>query len=107
MSRTTLKADLLNDIHEYSCGEVPSPLQMLMVPVIGEWTTEVRRIGKEFKLIVRGQVRRHPDYDDGDAICTEAVVWFDRKSRWIRTRHRLYALGEPAGEEIGVDGVAL
>jgi hypothetical protein len=97
--------DLLNDIENYTSGEVPSPLQMLMVPVIEEWSAKVRRIGKEFKLIVRGQVRRHPEFQDGDPIATEAIVWFDRKSRWIRTRHRLYALGEQAGEEIPIEGI--
>ena len=80
---------------------------MARAPVIEQWSTEVRRVGKEFKLVVKGRSRKHPDYQDGEVICTAAIHWFDRKGRFARSTHRLYVLGEKAGEEIPVDGVNL
>ncbi|TYL84327.1 hypothetical protein [Bradyrhizobium cytisi] len=69
----------------------------------------MKAIGKEFVLKVRGHVKGHPDpaFQDGDKISTTAVFWFDRKSRWIRTAQRVYLLGEQAGDDIPLDGVAV
>jgi hypothetical protein len=103
MSKTTPEKDLRRDIESYICGETPSALELLRAPVIEDWTTEVRRRGKEFVLIVRGEALRHPDFRDGDPIGTPAVQWFDRKGKFVRTAMQLYALGE----EIDVDGVDL
>ncbi|PDT86074.1 hypothetical protein CO669_29980 [Bradyrhizobium sp. Y36] len=107
MSNSGWKQDLARDLEAYSLGEEPSPFEMLRAPVIENWTTEVRRIGKEFKLVVRGQAKRHPDYDDGEDIRTAAIHWFDRKGRFARSAHRLYMLGEQRGDEIPIDGVDL
>lgn len=107
MSNTGWKEDLARDIESYVLGEVPSPFELHRAPVIQEWSTEVRRVAKEFKLVVTGQAKRHPGYADGDLICTPAVFWFDRKARFVRTAQRLYKLGEPTGDEIPVDGVDL
>jgi hypothetical protein len=105
MSNTGARQDFLRDIECYTCGEEPSPLLMLRAPRIELWSTEVRRIGKEFKLVVKGQAKGHPEYIDGDDICTPAIIWFDRKNRFIRTAHRVYGLGEQAGEEIPIEGI--
>lgn len=105
MSNTGWKDDLARDLEAYALGETPSPFEQLRAPTIENWTTQVRRVGKEFKLVVMGQAKRHPDYQDGDDICTAAVHWFDRKGRFIRTAHRIYVLGEQAGEEIPIDGI--
>lgn len=107
MSNTGWKQDLARDIESYTLGEVPSPFEMLRAPIIMDWATEVRRVGKEFKLVVLGQAKRHPDYDDGEVFCTAAAFWFDRKARFLRTAHRIYALGDQAGDEIPLDGVDL
>ena len=104
MSNTGWKEDLARDIEAYGLGETPSPFEQLRAPTIENWTTQVRRIGKEFKLVVMGQARKHPDYQDGDHICTAAVHWFDRHERFIRTAHRIYVLGEQAGD-IPLDGI--
>ncbi|MHC2844917.1 hypothetical protein [Bradyrhizobium diazoefficiens] len=107
MSNTGWKEDLDCDLESYTLGEEPSAFEQSRAPVIEQWRTEVRRLGKEFKLVVRGQAKRHPDYDDGEDICTAAIHWFDRKGRFARSMHRLYMLGEPAGDEIPIDGVEL
>lgn len=107
MSNTGFRETLVRDIECYTCGEQPSPLLMLRAPRIENWSTEIRPIGKEFKLVVKGQAKGHPDYDDGEYICTAAVLWFDRKSRFVRTARCVYQLGEQAGEEIPIDGVDL
>ncbi|WP_370191555.1 MULTISPECIES: hypothetical protein [Bradyrhizobium] len=96
---------MARDLEAYTLGEEPSPFEMMRAPIIEDWMTEVRRVGKEFKLVVKGRARRHPDYDDGDQICTAAICWFDRHSRFARATHRLYVLGEQAGDEIGIDGL--
>jgi hypothetical protein len=76
---------------------------MLRVPRLENWRADVRRRGKAYVLIVSGQVRGHDDFADGFA--TRAAVWFDRHHRWVRTSTRLFALGEPAGNDIpeGID----
>lgn len=105
MSNSGWKQDLARDLEAYGLGEEPSAFEQLRAPTIENWTTQVRRVGKEFKLVVMGQARKHPDYDDGEDICTAAVHWFDRHARFIRTAHRLYVLGEQAGEEIPIEGI--
>lgn len=107
MSNSGWKQDLARDLEAYGLGEEPSAFEQLRAPTIENWTTQVRRVGKEFKLVVMGQSRKHPDYDDGEDICTAAIHWFDRKARFARSAHRLYMLGEQAGDEIPVDGVDL
>jgi hypothetical protein len=107
MSNTGFKDTLLRDLADYTTGREPSPLLMLRAPVIEDWSTEVRSVGKEFKLVVTGRAKGHPEYADGDMIASAAVLWFDRKLRWIRTAQRVYRLGEHAGDEIPVDGVDL
>jgi hypothetical protein len=102
MSKTTPKKDLSQDIERYTCGEAPSALDTLGAPAIDRWSTEVRRIGKGFKLVVKGESLRHPEYEDGSPIATPAVVWMDRKGRFARTALRLYTLGHPA-EDVGGD----
>jgi hypothetical protein len=101
MSKTTPRKDLMQDIERYTCGEAPGAIELLRAPVIDKWSTEVRHLGKEFKLVVRGQALRHPEFTDGADIVTAAVVWLDRKGRFCRTATRLYTLGYPAGEDVG------
>jgi hypothetical protein len=95
---------LLQDIEAYTCGEVPSPLDLQRAPTLERWETAVRRRGKEFVLVVKGEVSGHPEIGDGP-IATSAVMWFDRKGRFVRTIKRLYALGQPVGAEIAVEGI--
>lgn len=105
MSNTGWKEDLARDLESYTLGETPSAFEQLRAPTIENWSTAVRPVGKEFKLVIKGQTKRHPDYTDGEDICTAAVMWFDRKGRFARTAHRLYVLGEQAGDEIPIDGI--
>jgi hypothetical protein len=95
---------LMQDIETYTCGEIPSPLDLRRAPTLKHWETAVRRRGKEFVLVIKGEVSGHPEIEDGP-IATSAVIWFDRKARFVRTINRLYALGEPVGREIPIDGV--
>lgn len=95
--RNAAAFDLRRDIECYVCGEEPSLLLMLRVPRLENWSAQVRRRGKEFVLVVSGQVRMHDDVSDD--LVTGAAVWFDRHRRWVRTSTRLFALGEPAGKE--------
>ena len=96
MGKTTPEQDLLRDLESYACGEIPSALELLRAPLIEDWSTEVRRVGKEFKLVVQGLAKRHPEYDDGEMMGTPAVIWFDRHGRFVRCPMRLYALGHAA-----------
>jgi len=107
MSNTGYRETLEGDMADYACGRGPSPFVLLRAPIIENWSTEVRPLGKAFKLVVRGQVWGHPDEDigDGDQFVSAALIWFDRKHRWCRTTQRVYRLGEHAGDEIPVDGI--
>jgi hypothetical protein len=94
------KKDLARDVECYTCGEIPSPLEMLRAPRLEDWSAQIGRRGKEFVLHIYGHV--YKQHADGDAIKTGAVAWFDRHRRWIRTHGRLYVLGKPAQGE-GID----
>jgi hypothetical protein len=100
------KLKLLQDIEAYTCGEVPSPLAMMRAAKMENWVTTVRRRGKEFVFVVKGDVYRHPEIEDGRPISTSAISWFDRHARFCRTNSRVYALGEPAGGDMTVEGDA-
>ena len=94
------KAALLeSDIQVYECGQMPPSGDLEKAPTLENWEALVRRRGKEFVLVVKGDVYRHPEFQDGEDIQTSAVQWFDRKARFCRTINRLYALGQPAGEK--------
>lgn len=95
---------LLRDVEAYTRGEVPPAIAMLRAPRLEDWEANVRRVGKEFKLVLYGVVRGHPYHGDGGWICTSALTWLDRKMRFARSHSRLYVLGQPAGTEIPVDG---
>jgi len=92
MSNTGVKETLARDLDDYTCGRLPSPT--LKLPCIEFWETEVRPLGKAFKLVVRGR-GGHPEIEDSEPFCSAAVMWFDRKNRWFRTTENTYALGEP------------
>ncbi|MEH2536503.1 MULTISPECIES: hypothetical protein [unclassified Bradyrhizobium] len=94
-----VKEDLLRDIERYTCGEQPSPIEMLRAPKLENWSARIGRRGKEFVLLVYGNVHKHRDHADGDAIKTSAVAWFDRHARWVRTHERLWVLGKQRGDE--------
>ena len=98
------KQQLLRDIEAYTCGEVSSPLDLWRAPTLDHWETTVLRSGREFVLLVKGEVSGHPEIEDGP-IATSAVAWLDRKGRFVRTINRLYALGASVGREIPIDGV--
>ena len=89
----------------FTCGEEPSPLLMLRGRSSKTGRRRCARRGKEFILVVSGQVRGHHGIPDGEHITAGADVWFDRRGRWVRTHTRLFALGEPAGEEIPLEGI--
>jgi len=81
------------DIEAYLSGEVPSPLDMQRAAKLDNWVTSVRRRGKEFVMVLCGDVSRHPQIEDGGNIHTSAVLWLDRHARFCRTVRRVYALG--------------
>lgn len=91
----SMQEQLLREIKSYTRGSEPSALAMLQAPRIDYWEPEVRRRGKEFVLVIRGEVTKHPDIEDGDPIQTSVVIWFDRKGHFVRTLNRIYALGKP------------
>ena len=92
---------LQQDIESFTCGEVPNPLEIMRAAKLENWESLVRRRGKEFVMLVRGEVHRHPEIADRTLILTPAVMWRDRKDRFIQTHNRLYALGKPAGGKEG------
>jgi hypothetical protein len=98
------KRRLMQAIESYTCGEIPSPLDLRRAPTLKHWEMAVGRSGNEFVLVIKGEVSGHPKIEDGP-IATSAVMWFDRKARFVRTINRLYSLGEPVGREIPIDGV--
>jgi hypothetical protein len=96
---------LMQDIESYTCGEVPNPLDLQRAARLEQWQTAIRRRGKEFVMVVTGDVYKHPEIPDGEHIQTSVVMWFDRNERFARTTNRVYALGDPVGREIPIDGV--
>lgn len=97
-----------NDIESYLSGKQPSPEQLAAGPRLDDWVVKIRRgPGGEFEMTLQGRVTGHRRMLDGTEATTTPVIWLDRKHKWARTLNTLYALGEPAGEEIPLDGVDL
>jgi hypothetical protein len=86
---------LRREIDSYARGNVPSALALLQAPRVDNWVAEVKPRRTEFVLVITGDVTKHPDNDDGDTIQTSAVLWFDRKRRFVRSLTKIYALGKP------------
>lgn len=72
-------------------------MTLLRAPRLENWNTSVLSRGKEFVLVVAGNVYRHPrpEFVAGTWVTTSEIYWFDRRRRWIRTYSRLYVLGKP------------
>lgn len=88
---------LLRDIEAYTCGEVPNDLDLMRAAKLDHWYVYIGKPREEFAMTLRGEVSRHPDIAAGTSISTSEIFWFDRKERFVRTRNRLYALGDPLG----------
>jgi hypothetical protein len=97
------RAALLSDIQVYQCGQIPSSIEMEESAKLENWSTADRRHGDEFVLVGLGDVAGHPEIDDGQHTQTSAIVWFDRKRRFVRTTNRMYVLGQPASDNEGID----
>ena len=97
--RDAMRRRLAADIESYLCGEIPSPLDMTRAVRVERWYPLIRRRGKEFIMVVVGDVYQHPDNDDGMSVQSPAVQWFDRNERFFRTTGRLYALGRRIGHQ--------
>jgi hypothetical protein len=93
-----VRKDMLRDVECYGCGEDPSPLVLLRASRLEDWSARIARRGSEYVLMIYGDVYKHPAHSDGTGIKTSAVVWFDRRRRFVRTHNRLYVLGKPASE---------
>jgi hypothetical protein len=96
MSNTGVRDTLMRDLHDYACGRLPTP--SVRIATIENWSTQVRMLGKPFKLVVRGRVYDHKEMDNGDEFCSAAVLWFDRKARFFRTTGNTYWLGAQEGD---------
>lgn len=96
------------DIESYLRGEQPLQDAMAKAARIEDWAPVISRGlhgGYVMKLV--GRVSNHPTVADGKVTETSEVCWLDRKSRWARTRSRLWLLGKPEGSEPAVDGLEL
>lgn len=87
------RQDLLRDVECYTCGEVPSAMEMIRAPRLDAWEVGIRRRGKEFIMVVDGVVSKHPEIEDGQVAGSGALVWFDRHARFVRSHKRLWVLG--------------
>jgi hypothetical protein len=96
---------LESDIQAYECGQMPRAGELEKAPTLENWETLVRRRGEDFVMIIRGDVHKHPEFRPGENIYDSPVHWLDRRNRFVRTTHTLYALGESAEREIPIDGV--
>lgn len=97
---------LRNDIESYLRGEQPPAERLAAGPRLEGWALKIGRgPGGEDEMALLGRVSGHPRMPDGTEATTTPVIWFDHKHRWARTLNTLYALGEPEGSEIPIDGV--
>ena len=102
-----LKEWLLRDLERFECGETPSPIESMRTARLEGWRLRAHPRGKEFVLKAEGTIYGHPDpeVEDGGETVTGALVWVDRRYRFVRSFNRLYLLGEHAGDEIPIDGI--
>ena len=90
----------------FECGEVPSALEMKRARRLEQWQLIVQPYEKTWILRAEGVVYGGPNSDnDGDLVRTGALMWVDRRYRFVRSHSTLYVLGEHAGDAIPVDGI--
>jgi hypothetical protein len=93
-----MQLELISDMSRFSLGLGPLPERLAAAPRFEGWHVVIQAVGKSFVMRVGGEVYGHPDIEDGQHIRSPAVVWFDRKDRWVRCPKLLYRLGAPAGK---------
>lgn len=97
---------LQNDMAAYMRGEQPPAEQLTAAPRFSGWVATITRgPSGEYEMTLIGRATGHPYLLDGKDATTSPILWLDRKGRWARSQNRLWKLGEPAGEEVPIDGV--
>lgn len=66
----------------------------MSLPALTMWEFKIHPITE--RLVVLGKVKGHPNYPDGDYICTSPVVLYSENSNVLRTQSTTYTLLEPA-----------
>ena len=90
--------ELESDLCRFSLGLGPLPERLATAPRMEQWHVVIQRVGKAFVMRVGGEVHGHPEIEDGQHIRSPAIVWWDRKDRWVRAPRLLYRLGTPVGK---------
>jgi hypothetical protein len=98
------------DLAFYACGGVPSAAELAVCPSLNSWHVVISRLFDVNQLGIKGRIYRHGAIPDGTAFTTRAVLWFDRKQRFVRCASGLFALGLQVGQQeverdIPLDGV--
>lgn len=85
------------DVRYFASGGMPTDDEIAAAPRLESWVAMLRVDDRDERFMsIHGSV-------DGSPLRTSPVVWFDRHNRFVRTRNRLYALGEPAGDAVKGD----
>jgi hypothetical protein len=93
---TALDADLAS----YACGGVPLDVELSAAPLIEDWYVVLTPAGDDATVLkIRGKIHRYgPPLQNGQGFTTNAVLWFDRHSRFVRTSGAMYQLGRQVGQ---------
>ncbi len=97
---------LRSDFESYLRGEEPPESEVATAPRLDEWEVLITKSSDDgtYRATLMGTVINHPNEDDGRVIQASPLVWIDHRSRWARTRSRLYVLD---GQKIPLEGMAL
>ena len=95
MSKEGDEIRMMVDFKTYLQGQEPEAVALAVAPVLTDWEVCITRDKAGDRcMILAGNIGRHLTLPDGTAIETDPVIWIDRAFAWVRTRERLYRLGE-------------
>ena len=93
------EAKLHIDLAFYATGGVPSQGELAAVPCLQRWHVVLTSAYGANQLSIRGKVYGDKTVADGTDFTSRAVLWFDRKYRFIRCINSLYRLGVNVGHQ--------
>lgn len=97
---------LLTDVKQWMRGKYPQPVHLATAPTLEEWDVVWICADDGQSMRIQGIISGSPSKDDGDLVRTTPVVLLDRHFEWCRTGNLIYRLGQQAGVDIPVEGIA-
>ena len=96
---------LAADVRQWLLGRYPQPVHLATAPRLEQWKPAWTVSDDVAVMMLDGMVFDAPSMRDGEVIRTSPVQMLDRHFEWVRTKNKIYRLGEMHGVEIPLEGI--